>query len=128
MLIVLLTTQKYEIEPLKNKRLKRIPKSLDNCLSIDEHIVELLNKFRIETYNTLFDVTLTEINSRFNVISCGVLNDLSLLTEKRIMEVRESNVLPDDSFLVFCQVYNNHQHQISYFDIDIIIISIEEYI
>ncbi|CAI6374205.1 unnamed protein product [Macrosiphum euphorbiae] len=91
----------YEIEPLKNKRLKRVPKKSGE-LSIDEPI----KKFRIETYNTLFDVTLTEINSRFNVISCGVLNDLSLLTEKRIMEVRERNVLPDDSFLVFCQVYN----------------------
>ncbi|XP_016662686.1 zinc finger MYM-type protein 1-like isoform X2 [Acyrthosiphon pisum] len=95
----------YEIEPLKNKRLKRVPKKSGE-LSIDEPIVEPIKKFRIETYNTLFDVTLTEINSRFNVISCGVLNDLSLLTEKRIMEVRESNVLPDDSFLVFCQVYN----------------------
>lgn len=46
------------------------------------------------------------MNSRFNVINCGVLNDFSLLTEKSIMKVRESNVLPDNSFLVFCQVYN----------------------
>lgn len=75
-------------------------------MNIDKSIIEPIKKFKIETYNTIFDVTLTEINSRFNVISCGVLNDLSLLTKKRIMEVRRSNVLPDDSFLVFCQVYN----------------------
>lgn len=95
----------YEIEPLKNKRLKRVPKRSGE-LSIDESIVEPIKKFIIETYNTIFDVTLTEIHNRFNAISCGVLNDLSLLSEKRIIEVRESNVLPDDSFSVFYQVYN----------------------
>lgn len=96
----------YEIEPMNTTRIKKVPRKSGE-LSTDESVSEPIKKIRIQTYNTIFDVTLTEINNLFNDTSCSVLKDLSLLTERRILEVRKNKMLlPKDAFLGFCQVYS----------------------
>lgn len=73
----------------------------------DDPIACPVKKFEVETYNAIIDVTLNELNDRFETTNIGPLKDIALLSIRRIQEVcNDPTVLPKDSFIEFCRIYS----------------------
>lgn len=93
--------------PLSMPRYKRIPRKSGE-LTNDDPIINPIEKFKIECYYGTLDLIQTELNDRFNDDSSGLLKDLSLLSKKRILEVRISpHLLPKDAFQKVCELYGD---------------------
>lgn len=58
---------------------------------------------KINTFFTALDITITELNVRFNNNQIGILRDLSFFSEKRILELnKQTKNLPLDAFKILC--------------------------
>lgn len=86
-------------------RYKRIPKKSGELVN-DNPINDPIKKIKIECYYGALDLIQTELNDRFGDESSGLLKDLSLLSRKRILEVRLlPNSLPKDAFKQVVELY-----------------------
>ncbi|XP_050066295.1 uncharacterized protein LOC126555414 [Aphis gossypii] len=91
--------------PLVSSRLKRVPRKSGE-LSRDEIISCPMKKFKIDTYNVIMDILLTELSGRFESTNIGPLKDLSLLSSRRIREVQTNpHIVPCDAFDALCSMY-----------------------
>lgn len=65
-----------------------------------------MKKFKIDTYNVIMDILLTELSGRFESTNIGPLKDLSLLSSRRIREVQTNpHIVPCDAFDALCSMY-----------------------
>jgi len=72
----------------------------------DEQISDPLKKFEVQTFNSVIDITLSQLKNRFDSTNIGSLKDLSLLSRRRIQEINKNpNALPQDSFEKLCLMY-----------------------
>lgn len=61
---------------------------------------------KINTFYFALDITITELETRFNNNQIGILRDLSLFFEKRIIELnKHPKKLPIDAFKILCSIY-----------------------
>ncbi|KAE9530452.1 hypothetical protein AGLY_010914 [Aphis glycines] len=91
---------------LPTPRCRRVPKFSDE-LQKDEPITDPITKFKIECYYSALDIIQNELNDRFGNDEAELLKDLSLLSKKRILEVKNSpNSLPKDAFKIVCELYS----------------------
>ncbi|XP_060856753.1 uncharacterized protein LOC132934470 [Metopolophium dirhodum] len=92
-------------DPLKITRKKKVPR-LAGEMVCDEQISDPLKKFEVETFNSVIDITLSQLKNRFDSTNIGPLKDMSLLSRRRIREIkRNPNALPQDSFEKLCSMY-----------------------
>jgi hypothetical protein len=90
-----------DFKPLKINCKKIVPR-MSGKYAIDKSIDESLNNFRVNTYFSAIDITLTQIKDRFSYISTGIYIDLSLFSCRRIKEIaNDESKLPSNSFLCF---------------------------
>lgn len=86
-------------------RYRRIPKRSGELVG-DNPINDPIKKFKIECYYGALDLIQTELNYRFGDESSDLLKDLSLLSRKRILEVRHlPHSLPKDAFQQVVKLY-----------------------
>lgn len=91
---------------LPTPRCRRVPK-FSGELQRDEPITDPITKFKIECYYGALDIIQNELNDRFGNDEAELLKDLSLLSKKRILEVKNSpNSLPKDAFKIVCELYS----------------------
>ncbi|XP_034232796.1 zinc finger MYM-type protein 1-like [Thrips palmi] len=97
----------YELTPLPVRRLRR-KRRLDGELASDEPVEDPYEKFRIDCFVTTLDVVSMQLNVYFNDSSLEIIRDISLLSRRRMAEVRQnSESLPADAFEELCEVYKN---------------------
>lgn len=95
---------------LPTPRCRRVPK-LSGELQRDEPITDPITKFKIECYYGALDIIQNELNDRFGNDEAELLKDLSLLSKKRILELKNSpNSLPKDAFKIVCELYSTFLH------------------
>jgi len=88
--------------PIIRSRKKKMPGELAN----DQVESDPLVYFKIETYYKVIDNTYTQIDCRFNELNQDLFKDLSLLTHRRILEIRnKTSDLPVDAFNSFADIY-----------------------
>lgn len=86
-------------------RYRRVLKKSGELVN-DNPMNDPIKKFKIECYYGALDLIQTELNDRFGEKSSGLLKDLSLLSRKRILEVRLlPNSLPKDAFKQVVELY-----------------------
>jgi len=96
------TNSKVAFKLLKTSSKKRVPKKSGE-ISNDEPINDPLYKFKVETFYTVCDITLTECFDSSN----NILRDIVLLSYKRMLEVKsDSTSLPTDAFSKVCNAYS----------------------
>uniref|UniRef100_A0A2S2PBA1 Zinc finger MYM-type protein 1 n=2 Tax=Schizaphis graminum TaxID=13262 RepID=A0A2S2PBA1_SCHGA len=95
-----------EFVALPTPRCRRVPK-FSGELQRDEPITDPITKFKVECYYGALDIIQNELNNRFGNDEAELLKDLSLLSKKRILEVKNSpNSLPKDAFKIVCELYS----------------------
>lgn len=109
---VLLAAEKFsetidiEFVALPTPRRRRVPK-FSGELQRDEPITDPITRFKVECYYGALDIIQNELNDRFGNDEAELLKDLSLLSKKRILEVKNSpNSLPKDAFKIVCELYS----------------------
>jgi len=99
---------KVEFTPLPIPRKRKVPKK-SNELGNDEPIIDPKQKFKINCFFVVIDQVQNELNERFSTDNTGLLNDISLISRKRILEVRSNpNYLPKDAFNAVCNIYSKY--------------------
>jgi len=99
------TTIHTEFEPLKEIRKRKVPRQFDEEQN-DEPIMNSLKEMKINTFYFALDITIAELETRFNNNQIGILRDLSLFSEKRIIELnKHPKKLPIDAFKMLCSIY-----------------------
>jgi len=69
-------------------------------LSKDTSILDPVKQIRIECFNKTLDIIQMDFSERFNINGTGLMKDLSLISRRRIMEVRKKpETLPKDALL-----------------------------
>lgn len=87
------------------KRIRR-KKQMPGEKAKDEPTIDIIEKFKIDTYIGSLDITMSYIDEYFNTKATHIYKDLALLTKKRIEEVKiNSKAFPKDSFSEFCAIY-----------------------
>jgi len=109
---VLLAAEKFsetidmEFVDLPTPRRRRVPK-FSGELQRDEPITDPIIRFKVECYYGALDIIQNELNDRFGNDEAELLKDLSLLSKKRILEVKNSpNSLPKDAFKIVWELYS----------------------
>lgn len=109
---VLLAAEKFsetidiEFVALPTPRRRRVSK-FSGELQRDEPITDPITRFKIECYYGALDIIQNELNDSFGNDEAELLKDLSLLSKKRILEVKYSpNSLPKDAFKIVCELYS----------------------
>jgi len=75
-------------------------------MACDEQVSDPLKKFEVQTFNSVIDITLSQLKTRFDSTNIGALKDMSLLSRRRIQEInRNPNSLPHDSFEKLCLMH-----------------------
>jgi len=107
---------KVEFTPLPILRKRKVPKKSGE-LSNDEPITDPKQKFKVDCFFVAIDQVQNELNERFSTDTTGLLNDISLISRRRILEVRSNpNSLPKDAFNVVCNIYSkylNYEHLVN---------------
>jgi len=68
-----------------------------------------VKQIRIECFNKILDIIQMEFSERFNINETGLMEDLSLNSRRRIMEVRKNpETLPKDAFIIVCEIYSKY--------------------
>ncbi|XP_050063238.1 uncharacterized protein LOC126552566 [Aphis gossypii] len=89
-----------EFTPIVVSRPKRCPKKSGE-LSKDTPILDPVKQIRIECFNKTLDIIQMDFSERFNINETGLMKDLSLISRRRIMEVRKNpETLPKDAFII----------------------------
>lgn len=97
-----------EFTPIVVSRQKRCPKKSGE-LSKDTPILDLVKQIRIECFNKTLDIIQIDFSERFNINETGLMKDLSLISRRRIMEVRKNpETLPKDAFIIVCKIYSKY--------------------
>jgi len=106
-----ISDKEFIFSDLQDKRIHR-KKKMPGENSNDCPIVCPVQKFKVETFFRCLDVLIINITEYFNTEMSGIYKDISLLTKKRIDEIKENpDSLPEDSFLIFCNIYSNFLNQ-----------------
>lgn len=71
---------------MKEIRKRKVPRQFDEEQN-DARILESLKEMKINTFHFALDINITELETRFNNNQIGILRDLSLISEKRIIEL-----------------------------------------
>jgi len=96
---------KVEFTPLPTIRKRKVPKRSGELCN-DEPITDPKQKFKTDCFFVAIDQVQNELNERFSTNKTGLLNDISLISKRRILEVRSNpNSLPKDAFNVVCNIY-----------------------
>lgn len=97
-----------EFTPLPILRKRKVPKKFDE-LNNHEPIIDPKQKFKIDCFFVAVDQVQNELNERFSTDNTGLLNDISLISRRRILEVRSNpNSLPKDAFNAVCNIYSKY--------------------
>lgn len=103
---ILSKQEDYSFTPLVLIRARRI-KTMVGELALDEYILELIDNFKIKTYNVILDILLTQINERFNENLTPLYKDIPHFQRKRLKEVEKlSSSSPLDTFNEFESIYS----------------------
>lgn len=81
-----ISTNLNEFISLRYIRKMKVFRNSDE-LQDDERIVDPIEKLKIETFYISLDIIITELQTRFNNNQIDVLRDLTLFSEKRILEL-----------------------------------------
>jgi len=97
-----------EFTPIVVSRPKRCPKKSGE-LSKDTPILDPVKQIRIECFNKTLDIIQMDFSERFNINETSLMKDLSLISRRRIMEVRKNpETLPKDAFIIVCELYSKY--------------------
>lgn len=122
-----MSSLKEDIEFASLPIIRSRKKKMAGELTYDEVESDSLKHFKINTYYTVIDHINGQIDSRFNNQNQDLLKDLSLLTHRRILEVKQkSGNLPNDAFYFYALIYkkfidkdaliNEYCHFVNYYE------------
>lgn len=98
-----------EFQPLCHTRLRK--HKMRGEIADDEPIMDPKDSFKVETFYASIDMAITQMKERFvgedNATTLMLLRDLSLLSLKRLSEVRKKG-LPEDAFTSFSSIYGKY--------------------
>lgn len=97
--------------PLPQKR-SRKRKMMPGEQAIDEPTSEIsdpLTNFKYHTFYVVLDIICSQIDQKFNESTLSIFKDLSLITKKRILEIKMDNKkLPSDAFEDVASIYSKY--------------------
>ncbi|CAI6357660.1 unnamed protein product [Macrosiphum euphorbiae] len=92
--------------PLPQKR-SRKRKIMSGEKATDEPTSDPLTNFKYHTFYTVLDIICSQIDQKFNNDTISIFKDLSLLTKKRILEIKmDTNKIPCDAFEGIASIYS----------------------
>jgi len=99
--------ENFTFTPLSQKR-HRKRKRMPGEQASDEPTTDPLNNFKYHTFYIVIDIISNEIDKKFSESSLSVFKDLSLITKKRILEIKTDNhKMPNDAFESISLIYPN---------------------
>jgi len=94
--------------PLPQKRTRK-RKMMPGEQAIDEPISDPLTNFKYHTFYVVLDIIYSQISQKFNESTLSIFKDLSLITKKRILEIKTDNKkLPSDAFEGVASIYSKY--------------------